>query len=147
MSQADITHSTTPPEIPAGAIPRAVVERAVEALIVLLDVLDPDPDLESNGDDPSLGWTADGKGMGDGLDDRELDTADDELSLGWQNEGSQRGLRTSREDREDECDDEGVPNDELEPDYRRPPKNYMQPEDLGPGNSLGLELSEGGRRK
>jgi hypothetical protein len=55
MSQADNTHSTTPPEIPADAVPRAVVERAIEALIVLLDALDPDPDLESNGDDEPSG--------------------------------------------------------------------------------------------
>jgi hypothetical protein len=30
------------------------------------------------------------------------------LSLGWQNEGSQRALRTSRDDREEQCEDEGA---------------------------------------
>jgi hypothetical protein len=57
MSQADNTLSTTPPEIPGpAAVQRVAVERAVEALIDLLDALDPDSDLEANGDDePSLG--------------------------------------------------------------------------------------------
>lgn len=55
------------------------------ALITMLDMMEVDPDFEPNGDDePSLGWTGDGRGTV-GLDksmtyddDREADTCDDE---------------------------------------------------------------------
>jgi hypothetical protein len=131
MSQADSTHSTTPPEIPADAVPRAAVERAIEALVALLDALDPDPDLEPNGDEePSLGWTGEGRGMGDGGDDRELDTANDEPSLGWQNTGSQARLRTSPDDCEEQCEDEGAEHDGREPDYDNEVDSWPNP--MGP---------------
>lgn len=74
----------------AALKPRAVLEQAIEALITVLDTLDPDPDLEDTGDqedgedtdlEPSLG------GVGQYLDGRlaydlEHDGSDDEPSLG-----------------------------------------------------------------
>jgi hypothetical protein len=37
--------------------PRTLIEQRIEELIELLDFVDPDPDLEDNGDsEPSLGW-------------------------------------------------------------------------------------------
>jgi hypothetical protein len=76
--------------------PRQLLEQAVECLIAFFDLLDPDPDLEPNGDaeeepdgEPSLGsldaqpqtrW-ADGLTPGHEVD-CELDKADDEPSLG-----------------------------------------------------------------
>jgi hypothetical protein len=127
MSQADNTHNTTLPEIPGpAAVPRPLVERVIEALIVLLDSLDPDPDLEPNGDEePSLG---------DGGDDRELDEADDEASLGWQNTGSQKRLHTSPNDCEEQCEDEGV-QDDCEPDYDNEVQSWPNP--MGPEGPVG----------
>jgi hypothetical protein len=73
------THSSIAPAPEA----RELLTTAIECLIALLDLQEPDPELEPNGDEePSLGWTADGRGMNDGGDDRELDKADDEPSLG-----------------------------------------------------------------
>jgi hypothetical protein len=77
---------------------RPELERVIEALITMLDDIDPDSDLEDNGDyetngddEPSLGsldqqrqdrWAA-GSNPANGYDiDLELDTADDEPSLG-----------------------------------------------------------------
>jgi hypothetical protein len=46
---------------------RELLATAIECLIALLDLQEPDPELEPNGDEePSLGWTADGRGMNDG---------------------------------------------------------------------------------
>jgi hypothetical protein len=88
---------------------RELLATAIECLIALLDLQEPDPDREPNGDEePSLGWTADGKIGDDHGDDRELDAADDEPSLGWQNTGSQTRLHTSRNDCEEQCEDEGA---------------------------------------
>lgn len=54
-----------------GAMPRHRIERAIEALIELLDATEPDPDLEPTGDDePSLGWTSTmAYGSGNDLED------------------------------------------------------------------------------
>jgi len=89
MSQANAENSTSAP------ITRRAVEQQIDALINLLDHLDPDPDLE-----PSLGFTdpqawygetQDGPsyaGNANAGDDREADDereppVDDEPSLGW----------------------------------------------------------------
>jgi len=60
-------------------LPRERIEAAIEALIALLDVSEPDSDLEPQGDEePSLGWTST---MAHGsLTDAELDDCDDEPS-------------------------------------------------------------------
>lgn len=106
---------------------RATVEQAIEELIGLLDFLDPDPDLEENGDvepsgdenEPSLGsldrlpqtrW-AEASHYTSHDTDLELDTADDEPSLGWSNSISQAKLSASPGDREWECEDEGAEHD------------------------------------
>ena len=48
-----------PDSIPVTEIPRQIVEAEIELLIALLDKLDPDPDLESTGDEePWLGAPA-----------------------------------------------------------------------------------------
>lgn len=70
---------------------RLSVENEIERLIGMLDTLDPDPDLEDNGDgepdadgEPSLGWTemeARFGRYGDNVDDLEAE-ADDEPELG-----------------------------------------------------------------
>jgi hypothetical protein len=88
----------TPTDKSPTAVPaRTDIENLIEALISILDDIEPDPDLEDNGDaeeepdrEPSLGsldrvtqgrWSAGGSGIG-GDHDLELDTADDEPSLG-----------------------------------------------------------------
>ncbi|MBZ0262985.1 MAG: hypothetical protein K8F90_20555 [Hyphomicrobiales bacterium] len=84
---ADFPDSTILPEIS-----RPVVEAEIERLINLLDTLDPDPDLESTGDqEPWLGApnARTGSWFGsygtDLWDDREEDTGDDEPWLGAAN--------------------------------------------------------------
>jgi hypothetical protein len=74
---------------------RKLLENTIERLVELLDQIDPDPDLEDNGDrEPSLGWPIPQAKLGQGLntdadcrgdfgDDREHDTADNEPELGW----------------------------------------------------------------
>lgn len=61
----------------AALKPRAVLEAAVEALLAVLDLIEPDPDLEDGGDaEPDADgepWLA-GYGIGD--DDREHDPAE-----------------------------------------------------------------------
>ena len=95
MSQAENIDSTTPPEIPVGPaapvsnppIPRAALEHAIEALVALLDALDPDPDLEPNGDEePSLGWPNPDRRAGAASQHSlcpEVRDGDNEPSLGW----------------------------------------------------------------
>lgn len=87
---------------------RALLERAVESLIAFLDLLEPDPDLEDNGD-------------AEEEPDRE-DGGDAELGLGWQNEGSQSCLRQSIWDREDEHDGR-EPSEDYEPSMGWPNPN------------------------
>ena len=84
---ADFPDSTTLPEIS-----RPIVEAEIERLIDLLDTLDPDPDLESTGDEePWLGApdARTGSWFGPNVvcsgDDREEDTGDDEPWLGAAN--------------------------------------------------------------
>lgn len=68
----------------AGPTPREAIERAIEALVVLLDAFELDPDIEANGDEedgnaddlePSLGgagtWTD--AGLQDDLEDDRSD--------------------------------------------------------------------------
>jgi hypothetical protein len=127
MFQADDSHTTIENETPSGGLTsahgRQLLEQAVECLIAFIDMLDPDRDLEDNGDaEPSLGWpipqemlgqrlNTDADCRGDFGDDREHDTADDEPSLGWQNEGSQGRLHVSNDDCEEQCEDEGAEHD------------------------------------
>ena len=73
----------TPVETSPSGIPRDAIERAIEALIALLDHADLDPDLEANGDlEPSLAassghnWHASGYG-----NDLELDRAYEDAAL------------------------------------------------------------------
>ncbi len=75
-----------PRNITAAPTARAALEQAIEGLIALLDALEPDPDLEENGDDePSLGWTDRGPAA----------------------------IRDSvNDDREEECEDEGAQCDD-----------------------------------
>ena len=58
---------------------RRAIEDEIERLIALLDLVDPDPDLEP--------YLADGAELSDG-GDREGDTSDDEYSLGWTRTGA-----------------------------------------------------------
>jgi hypothetical protein len=139
MSQADNPNTIIASDVvPRPAKPRAkriaptkqrkLLENAIERLVELLDQIDPDPDLEDNGDsEPSLGWpipqenlghrlNTDADCRGDFGDDREHDMADDEPSLGWQNEGSQGRLKASRDDCEEQCEDEGAEHDGCEPE-------------------------------
>ena len=73
------------PRLPDPTVRRAI-EDEIERLISLLDVIDPDPDLEP--------WLAGGAEVV-GTDDREGDTSDDEdgqdseYSLGWSEPCSQ----------------------------------------------------------
>jgi hypothetical protein len=86
------------PDLNELPLSRAELERVIDALITMLDEIDPDPDLEDNGDtepngdedEPSLGsldrqsqerWSSGANATTWDLD-RELDTADDEPSLG-----------------------------------------------------------------
>ena len=61
--------------ITAAQEARALLGRAVESLIALLDLLKPDPDLEDNDAEPD---------------------ADGEPAMGWQNEGSQIACTAKR---------------------------------------------------
>jgi hypothetical protein len=107
--------------------PRAVLEQAIEALIAVLDTIEPDPDLEEPGDledgedpdmEPSLGgagyWTDAGL-----QHDLEQDKSDDEPSLGrletfdqggasyvtgWVTDGEQDVLDEPHDDNELEAD-------------------------------------------
>ena len=99
---------------------------------------------QSDGDnEPSLGWTVtearygryadEGTDVEEQCEDEGAEHDGREPSLGWQNDGSQALLDTSHDDREEE-------HDGREHDYPRPPKGYMQPEDLGPANTLGCDL-------
>ncbi len=88
----------------------------------------PEPDLEEQQDaEPTLGWQNEGS-------QRALRAAsqdgEGEASLGWQDHGPQQILHASRNDCEQQCEDEGAEHDGREPEYRRPPKGYMIPEDL-----------------
>jgi hypothetical protein len=47
-----------------------------------------------------------------------------EPSLGWQNEGSQSRLHVSRDDREEQCEDEGAEHDGREPEGAEPSNPY-----------------------
>jgi hypothetical protein len=64
---------------------------------------------------------------------READHDGSEPSLGWQNEGSQRRLRTSRDDCEEQCEDEGAQcedegaQDDREPDVDAEPEGLPIP--------------------
>jgi hypothetical protein len=99
-------------------------------------------------DEPSLGsldrmmdqtkWAKGNDGW-HGNEDCELDTADNELSLGWTEAFTQGpGRLGNARDLEIQCEDEGADHDGREPDYPKPPKGYMHPENLGPANSAGL---------
>jgi hypothetical protein len=110
---------------------RELLATAIECLIALLDLQEPDPELEPNGDEePSLGWTADGRGMND---DRELDKADDEPSLGATlatNQDRAWGAASgTRDDREEQCEDEGA-QDDREPDVDAEADSWPNP--MGP---------------
>lgn len=63
---------------------REQIEDEIERLIGILDAMDPDDDLEENGDrEPWLGWAEDRHAVIlDLSDDREGDCSDDEPSLG-----------------------------------------------------------------
>ena len=111
----------------SAAKQRKLVETAIERLIDLLDAIEPDPDLEANGDEePSLGWpipdprwnhsTPDPTGG----DDRELDAADDEPWLGWTELEARYGKYSelSCSDLEEQCEDEGAEHDGREPEGR-----------------------------
>jgi hypothetical protein len=120
-----MTQQMKPITNPPGG--RELLATAIECLIALLDLQEPDPELEANGDEePTLGWTADGRIGDDRGDERELDTADDEPSLGWQNTGSQTRLHTSRNDCEEQCEDEGA-QDDREPDVDVEPEGLPIP--------------------
>ncbi len=58
---------------------RRSIEDEIERLIALLDLVDPDPDLEP--------WLAGGAEVC-GTDDREGDSSDDEYSLSWTRTGA-----------------------------------------------------------
>ena len=105
---ADSPNTTTMTEIP-----RQIVEAEIERLIGLLDVLDPDPDLESTSDEePWLGAPAGIHANGHGTNweglnsqghhDRE-DDGDDREEVS-EDEGAQ-------------CDDECEIHGDAEPDY------------------------------
>lgn len=100
---------------------RVGLATTIDRLIDMLDALEGDCDLEATADDePSLGWTAAGKGAyvsTHKLDlDLELDDADTEHSLGW-GLGTQAHLHVGDE-REDENEHGGdvcdVPHDDLD---------------------------------
>jgi hypothetical protein len=86
---------------------RPAVEAEIERLMEILDTLDPDPDLETTGDEePWLGMPDRVPGSWSGLylegnDDCEEDDSD--LEPCCEDEGAQ-------------CDDEGACNDDLEPE-------------------------------
>lgn len=75
------------------------------ALITMLDMMEVDPDFEPNGDDePSLGWTGEGRGTV-GLDksmahddDREADTCDDEDGADTEPNGDEGDYDRSEDD-------------------------------------------------
>ena len=94
--------SDSPNTIPVTDIPRPIIEAEIERLIDLLDALDPDPDLESTGDEEPWLGAPDGfvftnwHGLSpEGNDDREDDDSDlepdcddedggdNEWELGW----------------------------------------------------------------
>lgn len=96
-----VTGEAVPETIPDTMTDREAIETAIEELIDLLDRIEPDPDLEENGDlEPSISCH----------DDRELDLADDEEDdppeesdpdehvMGWTDEESQRGKLGAGED-------------------------------------------------
>jgi hypothetical protein len=125
---------------------RELLATAIECLIALLDLQEPDPDLEPNGDEePDLGWSDMEARYGsyDVLSKKGLEHEHDgsEPSLGWQNEGSQRALRTSRDDREEQCEDEGAQcedegaQDDREPDYDNEVDSWPNP--MGPSGPVG----------
>jgi hypothetical protein len=117
---------------------RASIENEIERLIALLDDMEPDPDLEDNGDDePWLGaqtrvpaswespWGRSGVLTRDSVasqeewatgvsDDREVEcegegeAVDAEYSFGWQNEGSQANLSYPTEAEADLSTTEGM---------------------------------------
>lgn len=65
---------------------RQQIEDEIERLIAVLDAMEPDEDLEENGDlEPWLGWAEDRRGVLDTGDDREGDSSDDEPGLGAPN--------------------------------------------------------------
>ncbi|UDL87974.1 hypothetical protein LGH82_22815 [Mesorhizobium sp. PAMC28654] len=85
---------------------RRSIEDEIERLISLLDLLDPDPDLEP--------YLADGAEHGG--DDREGDTSDDEDSLGW----TRTGAFGSGEDLEGNLADSGSDLEQDHADYDHP---------------------------
>jgi hypothetical protein len=127
MSQADDSHTTIASDLPARpAKPRAkriapakqrkLLENAIERLVELLDEIDPDADLEPNGDnEPWLGWpipqeklgqrlNTGASSSGDAGDDREHDTADNEPDLGWTEKEARTGKYDLWKQGEDEHD-------------------------------------------
>jgi hypothetical protein len=116
---------------PSTASPegRQLLEQAIECLVALLDLQDGEPDRE-----PSLGSTACTSSLScPGTWDQSV----------WA-EGERNECEEQCEDEGAQCEDEGAQDDrepdvDNEPDYPRPPKGYMHPEDLGRGNTLGLE--------
>lgn len=67
-------------------ISRHQIEDEIERLIGILDAMEPDPDLEENGDlEPWLGWSPDRQSIVEESDDREADWSDSEPSLGAPN--------------------------------------------------------------
>lgn len=117
-------HQTRPPL----DLTRPMIEGEIERLISILDWLDPDPDIEDEGDfeptednEPLYGWT----GMeaaygrysleynGQGADELELDEADSEPSLGSSHAVRQLHWASgSRDEREEDCEDEGAQCDD-----------------------------------
>lgn len=104
MSRADSEFITDTP-VPMPDNVRRLLEDAIrshldaaEALILVLDETDGDPDLEDNGDaepgndeEPSLGWTVDGV-LGGGGSHTEID-----IEIGEQSErGDERKPRRAR---------------------------------------------------
>jgi hypothetical protein len=69
------------------SLSRREIERAIERLIALLDLIDGDPDLEDGGDgEPSLGWVMSQSSCplihsADAGDDREREDENDEETV------------------------------------------------------------------
>ena len=116
------------PTPPLLDLTRPMIESEIERLISILDWLDPDPDIEDEGDfeptednEPLYGWTgleaAYGRYCleynGQGADELELDDADSEPSLGSMETVSQLHWGAfGRNDYEQDCEDEGAQCDD-----------------------------------
>jgi hypothetical protein len=101
---------------------RASIATTIERLIGMLDDMDPDPDLEDNGDlEPNIGWVSGDRPARafhdceerelDGSDDE--DGADDEPTMGWSNDhhggGDQTKIAEGCDASTDECEEELEP--------------------------------------